>query len=168
MKKPLKIVLLLSFTAALLATPFVVAEKWHDRQLAQLQNEVGALPHPVDSKLLARHGEIENFGNGNHLDYWAVEVRSAPNPRAAKGLYRFLRVPVPNANNDDSSDVKNGTQPIEVTILPSPLPTNYHLKAGNSAWNLSALAGQSGLYAVEIVNSGENNSLQTLFDLRGN
>ena len=168
MKRPLKIMLWLGFTLALLATPFVAAEKWHDRQLGQLQNEVGALPHPANSKLLARHGEIENFGNGNHLDYWAIEVRSAPNPRAVKGLYKSLRVPIPNANDDDSSDVKNGTQPIEVTVLPSPLPTNYHLKAGNSVWNLSALAGQNGLYTVEIVNFGENNSLQTLFDLRGN
>ena len=168
MKTPLKIVLWLGFTAALLAMPFVATEKWHDRQLAQLQNEVASLPHPANSKLMARHGEIDNFGNGNHLDYWAIEVRSAPNPRAATGSYKSLRVPVPNANEDASSDVKKGTQPIEVTVLPSPLPTNYHLKAGTSAWNLSTLAGQTGLYAVKIVNSGENNSLQTLFDLRGN
>ncbi len=98
--------------------------QWHNYQLARLQSDIASLPHPATSRLVARHGEIGNFGNDNHIDYWAVEVRSSPNPRAAYGFYKDARVPVPNAERNDYDDVKNGTQPVEITVLPSPLPAN--------------------------------------------
>ena len=168
MRKSTKVALWTIFGIALLAAPFVGMTKWHDYQLVRLQNEVASLPHPASSKLLAQHGKIGNFGNGDHLDYWAVEVRTAPNPRAASHLYQGMRVPVPNAERDDYSGVKNGTQPVEIAVLPSPLPANYNLKVGYYKWNLNALASRSGLYTVEVVNSGENNSLDALLDGRGN
>ena len=170
--KPLKFVLWFGFALALLTAPFVGVAKWNDWQLARLQNEIAVLPHPASSQLVARHGEIRNFGNGNHLDFWAVEVRALPNPRAitsAYGVARYgaARVRVPNSDND-GYDVKSRTQPVEVTILPSPLPANYHLEAGNASWDLKALAGRRGLYAVEVLNWGEEYAPSTYFDWRGN
>ena len=140
--KPLKFVLWFGVSVALLAAPFVAVVKWNDRQLARLQNQIAVLKHPPGSNFVARHGEIGNFGNGNHLDFWAVEVRASPDPRVATQFYQAARVRVPNAQDDGYSDVKNGTQPIEVAVLPSPLPANYRVRAGHSSWNLNALAGQ--------------------------
>ncbi len=155
------------FVVALLVAPFVVVTKGNDYKLARFQSNLVSLPHPATSRLVAQHGKIGNFGNGNHIDYWAVEVRSCPNPRAMPRFYQAMRVPVPNYQRNDYDGVKNGTQPVEITVLPSPLPANYHLSAGYSKWNLGNLAGQNGLYTVEIVNSGENDSWGSLFDWRG-
>lgn len=153
---------------ALLLAPFVIVPKWHDHQLSVLQREIAALRHPANSVFAAKYGEVNNFANGNHIDFWAIEVRSISGSRAPlQSVYNGVRVAVPNSGDDDYSDVKNGTQPVEIVLLPSPLPANYHLHAGNSKWNLNFLAGRQGLYTVEIVNSGDNNSLGTAFDGRG-
>ncbi len=156
----------LALVLVLLAAPFVGAVGLHNWQLSRLQESVGALSHPAGSSLVARHGDIDNFGNGNHLDYWAVELRSFSGSRAVlqKG-YRGLRVPVPNSDDDDFTDVKNGTQPVEIEFLPSPLPRNFHVRGGdNHAWNLARFAGKRGLYIVQVVNSGQMNG--TIFDWR--
>ena len=82
-------------------------------------------------------------------------------------FYQATRVAVPNDQDDDSSDVKNGMQPVEIKVLPSPLPANYHLSVGYSKWHLGSLAGQKGLYTIEVANSGENDSWDALLDWRG-
>lgn len=153
---------------ALLLAPFVIVPRWHDHQLSVLQREIEALRHPENSALVARHGAVDNFANGNHIDFWAVEVRSIRGSRAPlQNVYKGVRLPVPNADNDDYSDVKNGTQPVEIVLLPSPLPPSYRLHAGNSTWNLNSLAGCQGLYTIEIINSGENDAIKVMFDGRG-
>lgn len=165
----MKFVVVLATGSALFAAPFVGTVEVHNWQLSQLQNRIGALTHPSGSSFMARHGKIDNFGNGNHLDFWAVELRSSTSRAAVQKAYRGVRVRVPNSNDDAFSDVKNGTQPIEIAFLPSPLPANYRVKVGdNTQWNLKQFAGKRGLYTIEVVNPGENDNLATLFDWRGN
>ena len=142
---------------------------FHNVELAQLQNRVGGLRHPARSQFGARYGTIGNRGNGNHLDYWAAELRASSLPRnSIERNYTGQRVAVPHAEDEPSSDVKNGTQPVEIEFLPSPLPAHYHIQNGGlDSWDVSRFAGQRGLYVVEIVNFGGNDGADTFFDWRG-
>lgn len=84
---------------ALILVPSLVVPKFHDGQLTRLQSDLGALAPPSGSTLLAQHGKIGNFGNGDHIDFWAVELRSFSGSRAAvQKAYAGLRVPVPNSS----------------------------------------------------------------------
>lgn len=141
----------------LLAALFVLDAKTKDWQLVQLQNDIGALQHPPGSRFVARHGLSgdELFGNGHHFDFWAVELRSFSGSRAAlQGSYEGLRVPVPSDDDYYTPGVKDGTQPVEIEFLPSPLPANFHLPMGASnRWNLARCVGRRQLYLVQVVNS---------------
>ncbi len=148
--------------------PFIVVPRWNDWQLSRLQNAIAATKHPDSSKFVARHGEILNFGNGNHNDFWAVELRSlstAQKQTVLKAVYEGQRLPVPN--NDYQQEIPNGTQEVFWQLLPSPLPKNYVFKQNNGEWNLSRFAGARDLYVVQIANIGENDNLSVFFDWRG-
>ena len=148
--------------------PFIGMTKWNDWQLSRLQRAISALKHPANSKFVARHGEILNFGNGNHNDFWAVELRAlsvAQKQAVLKAVYDGKRVPVPN--DDYQQEISDGTQEVFWQLLLSPLPKNTVYKLNNGTWNLSRFAGARDLYVVQVANIGENDNLSVLLNWRG-
>ncbi len=152
----------------LFLSPFLLTPLYNNLRLSAFERRFASLTHIPDSEFIARTQDIGLFGNGNHCDFFVAELRSSPRSQnAVRRFYESTRVAVPNSANDDFQDVKNGTQPVEIRFLPSPLPANYRWKYHyNEPWDLARLAGRKHLYIVLLLNSGENNSWDSACDLR--
>ncbi len=152
----------------LLLLLFVGTTLYNNFRLWRFERNFAALSHPPQSKFVARTNEVGLFGNGNHCDFLVAEVRSFTGSRkAVRNFYRSTRIAVPNSADDESQDVKNGAQSVEINFLASPLPSNYRWKFSFAEEiDLSFAKGQKNLYVVFINNSGESNSWETLCDAR--
>jgi hypothetical protein len=134
---------------------FVIMPQIDNREYAQFQADFALIPHPSNSKYVARFGDMGLFGNGHSVDFLVSELRIKTGDGQIGEFYKDKTVPVPNADDDDYQGVKNGRQPIIVLFLPSPLPPNYRIEHGTSkTWNLNFAAGQKNLYIVEVCNYG--------------
>lgn len=147
---------------------FLLTPLYNNFRLLKLEQNFAAMSHLPLSKFVARTKDVGLFGNGNHCDFFVAELRSfSGSPNAARKFYESIRVAVPNNADEDFQGVKDGTQPVEIIFLPSPLPANYRWKYHyNDTWDLSHLAGQKYLYIVLILNSGESYSWESWCDSR--
>lgn len=147
---------------------FLLTPLYNNFRLRQFERNFAAMAHPPQSKFVARTQEVGLFGNGNHCDFFVAELRSSSSSQnTIRKFYQSTRVAVPNSVDEDFQGVKNGSQPVEIEFLPSPLPANYRWNYHyNEPWNLSHLAGQKNLYIVLILNSGASYGWESWCDLR--
>ena len=165
MKRKFKILFGVAVGLALMAAPFVYAVEFHNRQVAELQDEVAALPHPSNSALVARLGDIAGNSDGHPFVYWTFELRSFSGSGVALAKhYQGLRVPIPASLQQGAHA---GAEAVDFEVLPSPLPSGWYVPVGTTqgCW-LGSFAGQKNLYLVKVVTDGNNNSLATKLDLR--
>ncbi|MBW3637700.1 MAG: hypothetical protein KY445_14740 [Armatimonadetes bacterium] len=140
---------------------------YNNFRLWNFERNFAAISHPPQTKFIARTKEVGLFGNGNHCDFLVAEVRSfIGSPNAVRNFYKSTRIAVPNDLDDGSQGVQDGTQPVEIVLLPSPLPKNYRWKYHINEIDLSSTAGQKDLYVVLIANYGESYSWDSMCDFR--
>lgn len=149
---------------------FLLTPIYNNFRLQRFERNFAALPHPTPSQFIKRQKAMGLIaGNGNHCDFFVAELRShSQDQQKIRDFYNSARVAVPNCAEDDSQDVKDGTQAVEIEFLPSPLPPNYRWKYHHvDEWNLSNLVRRKNLYVVLIRNSGTDGWV-SMCDIRCN
>lgn len=166
MKPTTKVIYGIAVVLGLLVAPSVWAVRFHDGQLSRMQAQVAVAPHPRGSTLVARRCGLATWGSGILFRYWTFELRSlSGSPATLDKAYRGLRVRVPSSGLYPNPGVTNGTQAVDIEVLPSPLPRNYFIPIGmTTGCRLGKFAGRRNLYLVKVVSSGDSNSLAARLD----